>query len=284
MTATAPFRESALSFGCAGETLQGVLAMPADAPLHGLGVLIVVGGPQVRIGSHRQFVALARRLAAQGHATLRFDVRGMGDSTGAPRNFEELHDDIAAGVDALLATPGVDRVVLWGLCDGASACLLYVDAARDARVAGLALLNPWVRSEQSLAQTHVKHYYRQRLLQRAFWSKLLRGGVGSRAVWDLVRNLRRQRQRPQATQRSFQQRMASGWQGFGGGLLVLLSGTDWTAREFEEQYHCDEAWADARGRQGVVWRHIDGADHTLSATPARMAAEEWTLDWLRDLS
>lgn len=283
MTPTGPFRESPLSFGCAGETLQGVLATPADVPVHGLGVLIVVGGPQVRIGSHRQFVALARRLATQGHATLRFDVRGMGDSTGMPRSFEDLHDDIAAGIDALLATPGVDRVVLWGLCDGASACLLYVDAARDARIAGLALLNPWVRSEQSLAQTHVKHYYRQRLLQRAFWSKLLRGGVGLRALQDLLRNLRRQRRLPKATQRSFQQRMASGWQGFDGGLLVLLSDTDWTAREFEEQYRNDEAWAQARGRHGVVWRPIEGADHTLSAAPARVAAEESTLAWLRDL-
>ncbi|RCW76549.1 hydrolase 1, exosortase A system-associated [Pseudorhodoferax soli] len=278
-----PFRESALSFSCAGETLQGVLATPADAPVHGLGVLIVVGGPQVRAGSHRQFVALGRRLATQGHATLRFDVRGMGDSTGMPRSFEDLHDDIGAGIEALLATPGVDRVVLWGLCDGASACLLYVDAAPDARVAGLALLNPWVRSEQSLAQTRVKHYYRQRLFQRGFWSKLLRGGVGLRAMRDLMRNLSRQRRQPQATQRSFQQRMACGWQGFGGGMLVLLSDTDWTAREFEEQYRNDEAWAKARGRHGAVWRHITDADHTLSQAPARMAAEEATLAWLRHL-
>lgn len=283
MTPAALCREAALSFDCAGETLQGVLAMPTDAPVRALGVLIVVGGPQVRIGSHRQFVALARWLAMHGHATLRFDVRGMGDSTGTARSFDELHDDIAAGIDALLTTPGVERVALWGLCDGASACLLYVDAARDARIAGLALLNPWVRSEESLAHTHVKHYYRQRLLQRAFWNKLVRGGIGLRAIQDLLRNLRRLRRQPRQKQRSFQECMASGWQSFGGGLLVLLSDTDWTAREFEEQYRSDKMWAGARGRQDVVWRHITGADHTLSAAPARMAAEQATLAWLREL-
>jgi hypothetical protein len=42
-------------------------------------------------------------------------------------------------------------------------------------IAGLVLLNPWVRSEVSLAQTHIKHYYGQRLLQGEFWRKLLSG-------------------------------------------------------------------------------------------------------------
>ena len=42
-------------------------------------VLVVVGGPQVRAGSHRHFVQLARHLATHGHAVMRFDVRGMGD-------------------------------------------------------------------------------------------------------------------------------------------------------------------------------------------------------------
>jgi alpha/beta superfamily hydrolase len=49
-------------------------------------VLVIVGGPQYRAGSHRQFTLLARSLAEQGFAVLRFDYRGMGDSTGAMRD------------------------------------------------------------------------------------------------------------------------------------------------------------------------------------------------------
>jgi len=52
------------------------------------GVLIVVGGPQYRVGSHRQFLLLSRRLAAEGHPVMRFDYRGMGDASGAMRGFE----------------------------------------------------------------------------------------------------------------------------------------------------------------------------------------------------
>lgn len=103
--------EHALTFDCAGAALQGVLACPARPAA--TGVLIVVGGPQYRAGSHRQFVLLARRLATAGYAVLRFDVRGMGDSEGEAGGFEALSDDIAAAADALQAAcPSVRRIVL----------------------------------------------------------------------------------------------------------------------------------------------------------------------------
>jgi len=46
------------------------------------------------VGSHRQFVQLARRLAKQGYPTLRFDYRGMGDSEGVYRSFENVGPDL----------------------------------------------------------------------------------------------------------------------------------------------------------------------------------------------
>ncbi|MFT3717862.1 hydrolase 1, exosortase A system-associated [Pseudorhodoferax sp.] len=281
------YHEQALSFACDDALLQGVLTLPpAGQPCAPVGVLIVVGGPQVRIGSHRQFVQLARHLAQAGHAVLRFDVRGMGDSTGVPRNFETLDADIAAAVDTLQRSAGVSRTALWGLCDGASASLLYLDSTADPRIAGLALINPWVRSEQSLARTHVKHYYRERLLQKDFWTKLLRGGVGLRALHELGTNTRRAlRRAPPATpQRSFQQRMAAAWQRFDGGLLVVLSGNDWTAREFEEQWQQSPDWAAARRRGGEQWLRLAQADHTLSDPVAQRAVQVATAQWLQSLS
>ncbi len=134
----------ALAFSCEGERLYGVLDLPARA--HKRGVLVVVGGPQYRAGSHRQFTLLARTLADQGIAAMRFDYRGMGDSEGEPRSFESIDADLRAAIDTFFReAPGLEEVVLWGLCDAASAALLY--AATDARVAGLVLLNPWVRTE-----------------------------------------------------------------------------------------------------------------------------------------
>ena len=85
-------RESALWIDCEGAAMLGVLTQPPRPTVTvRIGVLIVVGGPQYRVGSHRQFTLLARRLAAQGYPTLRFDYRGMGDSGGERRRFTKLH-------------------------------------------------------------------------------------------------------------------------------------------------------------------------------------------------
>jgi alpha-beta hydrolase superfamily lysophospholipase len=73
--------EYPLRFDRAGVPLVGIVH-PAGKPAGDIGVVVVVGGPQYRVGSHRQFVLLARDLAAAGIPTLRFDTRGMGDSGG----------------------------------------------------------------------------------------------------------------------------------------------------------------------------------------------------------
>jgi uncharacterized protein len=282
-------KEHALCFACGSDTLVGVLAQPEPGPgeaVAAVAVLVIVGGPQVRVGSHRQFLQLSRELATAGVPVLRFDVRGMGDSSGQVRTFEELDDDIAAAADALLArqTPGT-RLVLWGLCDGASAALLYLDRRRDARVAGLALANPWLRSAQSLAQTQVKHYYRRRLMQPAFWAQLLRGGVPPRSVgqwmWALWHSRRVGTSSSHSETLDFRQRMARAWQGFGGPLLLLLSEADLTAREFEGGATAEPAWAGALARANVQLTRLHGADHTFSNPEAKATAHATTQRWLQ---
>jgi len=284
--------ESTVAFGCAGESLHGIVAAPAQpgAPA-GVGVVVVVGGPQYRAGAHRQFVQLARALAEAGHPVLRFDVRGMGDSSGSQRSFESLSEDIGAAVGALQrAQPGVGKVVLWGLCDGASAALLYLNDTRDKRIAGLCLVNPWVRSEASLARTHVRHYYLQRLLQPAFWRKLASGGVGLRALRDLGRSVRLavaggSDASPAEAVRDapYQDLMARACQRFDGPVMLLLSDEDYTAKEFADRAATDPAWRRALARPNVARVTVEKADHTLSDRPARLALEAACVRWLAAL-
>jgi exosortase A-associated hydrolase 1 len=300
MTAAPPFAatlaestaEQAFSFSVEGDTLLGILHAPAivRSGTTGTGVVIVVGGPQYRGGSHRQFVQLARRLAHEGHAVLRFDVRGMGDSSGAPRSFEHIGADIHCALAQLhQRQPGLRRVVLWGLCDGASAALLYLHDHPGAAVHGLCLLNPWVRSEASLARTQVRHYYGQRLLQRDFWAKLLRGRVAGDALRGLWRSLRAALAKPTPSGSPgaclpYQQRMAQAWAAWGARgrpLLLVLSSHDYTAREFEDSLAADPHWKGALQRPGVQRHDAVGADHTFSAGEQRRALEALTLDWLQ---
>ncbi len=283
--------EQAITFPCAGETLLGILHRPphvggsASAPATAVGIVVIVGGPQYRAGSHRQFVQLARALAQAGHPVLRFDVRGMGDSTGTQRSFEQISPDVGAAINALQrALPEVRKIALWGLCDGASAALLYIREQADPRVAGLCLLNPWVRSEASLARTHVKHYYLQRLGERAFWLKLLSGKIAGDALRGLLGDLRAARQAPAPDAAApFQSRMNLALNGFRGRVLLALSGNDYTAKEFIEFAQASPSWQRALARPGVQRRELPTADHTLSAAADRDAMNSITVAWLAAL-
>ena len=278
------FTDEATLLECNGETLVAILTRPA-VPMD-TGVVIIVGGPQYRAGSHRQFVVLSRALSAAGYAVLRFDYRGMGDSTGDLHTFENVNSDISTAIDALLIeVPRVRHVVLWGLCDGASAALLYCQATQDARVRGLCLLNPWVRSDASLAKTHVKHYYTQRLRQKEFWVKLVSGQVAWRALAGLVGNLKMALS-PQAKQASpaFQDRMAVAWRDFDGPILLLLSGDDYTAREFLELARSRAVWAGALQKNQLTQHLEAGADHTFSELRLNSVVAKYALDLLGQLA
>jgi exosortase A-associated hydrolase 1 len=279
--------ESALWIDCEGSAMLGVLAQPARPQLRSeVGVLIVVGGPQYRVGSHRQFTLLARRLAAAGYPTMRFDYRGMGDSTGNRRVFTEVESDIAAAAAALQERAQVSKLVLWGLCDAASAVLLGLASSP---VAGLVLVNPWVRSDASLSATRLKHYYTGRLWDADFWKKLLTGRID----WnDSVRSLAHtvhgaSRRRPflerTSGQRavSFQERMAHGLRTFDHPVLLALSGNDLTAKEFVDHTSGDASWQGLLDRDRITKVALEEADHTFSKSEWRSWLEEKTLEWLR---
>ncbi len=266
--------EQVLSFRCAGDDLIGILHTAAGDT----GVLVVVGGPQYRVGSHRQFVLLARHLAAAGTPVLRFDYRGMGDSGGEARNFEAVQADIAAAIDALFgAQPQLRRVVLWGLCDAASAAVFY--AAGDARVGGLVLLNPWVREAQGEAKAYLKHYYLKRLLSKDFWRKLLGGGVRIGAsLKSLGRMLQQARgggaaDSPAGTPADaggnarsgrLPDRVRDGLRAFTGPVLLIQSGDDLTAREFDDAVRADPAFARLMADARFTRIDLPDANHTFA--------------------
>ena len=297
--------EQAIVFSLGQAELLGILH--AGAPQAPRGVLIVVGGPQYRVGSHRQFLLLARALSAAGVPVLRFDYRGMGDSSGEIRDFEQVRDDITAAIDTFIAhSPGLREVVIWGLCDAASAALDY--AWRDARVTGLVLANPWVRTEEGLAKAYLKHYYLQRLTSRDFWSGLIRGRVnpvaslrsiarmlgkmmtGGRGTGganpdtsdDAVSPSTRTRidTTPLKPGEPLPERMAAGWQRFDGKILLILSGDDLTAAEFTDTVAASSAWRGLLEAPNVTRHDLPGATHTFSRQEWRTQVEQWTISSL----
>jgi len=279
-----------LVFSCEGASLVGLLH-GADAASD-LGVIIPVGGPQYRIGSHRQFVCLSQALADGGVPALRFDYRGMGDGDGILRGFADIGADIRSAIDALQAQcSGVRRVVLWGLCDAATAAAFY--APTDARVVGLVLVNPWVYSPEGQAKAFLKHYYLQRLLSRDFWRKLLRGGLDVRgslgSAWRFVQTARRPAAEPAVTPTPAEadraslssapasahlaDRLADGLAKFGRDRLVLISGQDLTAAEFLDAGASDKRLRGQIEDSRTQVITLAQADHTFSRSQNRVEVE-----------
>ena len=268
---------------CEGEVLVGIAHLP-ETPL-ARGVLIVVGGPQYRVGSHRQFVSLARALATVGTAVLRFDYRGMGDSTGSPRDFENIQDDIRCATNYFFnQVPSLKELVIWGLCDAASAALFY--AHGDPRVTGLVLLNPWVRTEQTKARAYITHYYHKRVFSVDLWRQFLQGKVN---VFTATKSLGRQfftafqNGAPTSAQETvaLPLRMAESFSRFQGQTLIILSGNDLTAQEFTAVCHADASWQKLINSSKVTRKNLPYANHTFSTKAWRDQIAEWTKDWLR---
>lgn len=288
--------EHALAFQCEGDELIGIVSVPdgADqAPETGL--LIVVGGPQYRVGSHRLFVSLARLAARQGLAAMRFDHRGMGDGLGTTHTFESIVPELHAAIDALQQqVPTINKVVLWGLCDGASASCFYADL--DPRVAGLILVNPWVHTQEGAAITHLRHYYRQRLLSRGLWMKLLSGKLprilpATRLAASVVRSrlmslLQPRSARGSAAEHAHPLPLRMGHQLLHSGrpVAVALSDDDKVAREFEDQAWPTPTWQQVRDKQLLELVHLTQADHTVTSEEAAKRLCELSVSWAQQMA
>jgi pimeloyl-ACP methyl ester carboxylesterase len=189
----------------------------------------------------------------------------------------------AAAVDALVArVPGLRHVVLWGLCDGATAAAFA--AAGDPRVRGAVMLNPWIRTTAGESEAVVRHYYRQRLLSAGFWRKVLGGRFElRRSLGEAWMHWRRARGAP-ATSRALPaalpDRLGDAMLRARVPSLVMLAGRDATAAEFSLAGGKDGALRRWLQAADVRVESIADADHTLSRAPWRERADALTLDWL----
>ncbi|MBN9126690.1 MAG: hydrolase 1, exosortase A system-associated [Nitrosospira sp.] len=284
--------ERAVAFQCRESWLYGILHVPEH--IGPRGVLIVVGGPQYRVGSHRQFTLLARHLAANGIPAMRFDCRGMGDSEGEPRTFEDMEEDVRSAIDTFLEeVPTLEDLVIWGLCDAASAALFY--AHRDERVTGLVLLNPWVRTDHGAAKVYLKHYYMARLLQPDLWNKIRQGkfsyGKAIGSLSQIVGSVLKEKKErmtggnadngePHATA-PLPERMLAGLSRFNGKTLLILSGNDLTAQEFSDLVKGSAKWQRLLSSPAVSRQEIPEANHTFSRQKWKDQVVTWTSAWIR---
>lgn len=167
-----------LTFDCEGAQLCASLD-EADGTT---GILMVTGGSQTRIGSHRLYERLSKILASKGFSSLRFDRRGVGDSSGEDPGYRGSAPDLAAAAAALRSERSELRhVVGIGLCDGGTALALF---GAETGIDGVIMINPWLVEAEADAPppAAIRRHYRERLLSLSGWKKLLSGSVSYRKL------------------------------------------------------------------------------------------------------
>ena len=107
----------------AGNTLAGTLTLPDKAGPFTAVILVTGSGPQNRneeLLGHKPFLVLADYLTRKGIAVLRYDDRGIGESTGdfTKATSEDFADDALAAVEFLKARKDINKIGVAGHSEG----------------------------------------------------------------------------------------------------------------------------------------------------------------------
>lgn len=165
--------EETISIKLRRRFLHGILHAPDTYGSKKTIVIMINGGPQTRVGSHRLYTQLARYLCRLNFIVLRFDYEGLGDSDGDFSGFRFSAPSIEAVLRYANSRFGREtKKVLWAICDGATASILY-GAQHDEAVSGIIVCNPYISDESSSARVKMKHYYLKRMFDRSFWMRLI---------------------------------------------------------------------------------------------------------------
>ncbi len=195
------FRETPARFG-KGERMFGILCEPQGART-GATALLLTTAYDRHAGWGRMSVTMARALARDGIASLRFDTANVGDSpplSGAPEQVlysREQYRDVAEALDFLEAKRLLPAYLV-GRCSGGY--LAFQAAVRDARCDGLVTVNPysfhWDESKSvdealRFAPRSLETYGRK-LLQRETLKRLLGGQIDAKnAMLNMATGLAR---------------------------------------------------------------------------------------------
>ncbi len=133
--------QSPVQFG-SDLSLLGMVTMPARQPHMRIGCLMLNMGANHRVGPHRINVKLAHALSAEGMASLRFDLGGVGDSRfhgAASALRDRAVADLQAAMDMMASMLDIRRFVIMGMCSGAEHAISA--ALSDPRVVGISMFD-----------------------------------------------------------------------------------------------------------------------------------------------
>ncbi|MBZ5606600.1 MAG: alpha/beta fold hydrolase, partial [Acidobacteriia bacterium] len=176
-------------------SMFGVLCEPAETNLRSeCCVLFLNAGAVGHSGPNRMWTDAARRNAARGVVSFRFDLPGIGESDGdrnldIPSLYQEaLVEQVELAMDSLRSRLGVRRFIAIGLCSGAF--WAFCAAIRNRDVCSAVLLNPrlffW---DPEVDRRRLVRRNAARLANGSQWRRILRGEMSLENVKAILGTL-----------------------------------------------------------------------------------------------
>lgn len=127
------------------------------------GIVFVHAADGNRLGPHRMFVELAERVSNLGIISLRFDLRGCGDSEGkaAGNQIEPDIEDLLCAIEFFVSKYSLKKIFLFGISKGARVSFTSL-TEHNVPVAGAVLLStpfPSPKAAARLFSSRVKEYF-----------------------------------------------------------------------------------------------------------------------------
>ena len=173
----------------AGIILAGTLTFPAEGGPFPAAILLSGSGPQDRnetVFGHRPFLVLADYLTRQGIAVLRFDDRGVGESTGnfALATSEDFATDALAGITYLKNREEINPLQIGLIGHSEGGLIAPMVAIQSSDVAFIVLMaGPGLTGEEIL-------YLQSTLISRAGGSseeKIIRDKFYNKKAYSLIK-------------------------------------------------------------------------------------------------
>lgn len=150
-------------------------------------VLFLSAGLLRSHGPNRLYVESARKFAAQGISSLRFDLSGVGDSVERSSNAsieEKTFAEMQEVMNAIAAQKGITRFILVGLCSGAHDAIDI--ALRDDRVVSVVSIDGYFVKSRWYKLFWFKNFVLQRILQKKTWLKQLNRLMGKNDAYSSI--------------------------------------------------------------------------------------------------
>ncbi len=251
-------------------------------------LLIISGGNEIRSGSHDSQSQIAQHICALGHYVLRYDRRGIGDSEGENKGFDNSQEDIAAAVQFMRDRLGHDiQISAFGNCDAASALLLY---HQNLGLKNLILANPWtIDSQKEDSSTENANTAKDSPIENntiadnptapsaaairaRYWARiknprsLIDLFTGKIDIGKLLSGLRKASQQDNIS--ALSQHMAKELSDIRIETNILIANKDTTAMAFMGSYK-NKIFDRTRSNINIKLHHIDSASHSFADQEAR---------------